>query len=117
MPDGNGNICMNLLFVCSENRLRSPTGEEVFSQYAGINAIGCGTNHDAETPLSGDLIEWADIIFVMEKAHKSKVSKKYVELLKNKRLICLAIADNFQRMQPELVRLLRQKVSRHIELN
>ena len=55
---------MNLLFVCSENRLRSPTGEEVFSKYEGINAIGAGTNSDAETPVSGDLIEWADIIFV-----------------------------------------------------
>ena len=57
---------MNLLFVCSENRLRSPTAEEVFSEYDGVNAIGCGTNLDAETPLSGDLIEWADVIFVME---------------------------------------------------
>jgi predicted protein tyrosine phosphatase len=60
---------MNLLFVCSENRLRSPTGEEVFSKYEGISAIGCGTNTDAETTVSGDLIEWADIVFVMERSH------------------------------------------------
>ena len=33
---------MNLLFVCSENRLRSPTGEEVFSHYENMSAIGCG---------------------------------------------------------------------------
>lgn len=39
---------MNLLFVCSENRLRSPTGEEVFSKYEGINAIGAGTNSDED---------------------------------------------------------------------
>ena len=62
---------MNLLFVCSENRLRSTTGEEVFSEYEGIEAIGAGTNSDAETPVSGDLIEWADIIFVMEKSHRN----------------------------------------------
>lgn len=55
-----------LLFVCSENKLRSPTGEEVFSEYAGVEAIGCGTNNDAETPLSGDLVEWADVILTME---------------------------------------------------
>ena len=65
---------MNLLFVCSENRLRSPTGEEVFSNYEGISAIGCGTNADSKTPVSGDLIEWADIIFVMERSHRNKVS-------------------------------------------
>lgn len=46
---------MNLLFVCSENRLRSPTAERVFSEYPGLKAIGAGTNADAATPVSGDL--------------------------------------------------------------
>ncbi len=105
-----------LLFVCSENRLRSPTGEEVFSAYSGVEAIGCGTNSDAETPLSGDLVEWADVILVMEKTHKNKVSKKYKELLKNKRLVCLDIPDNYDRMQPELVKLLKNKVPRYVRL-
>lgn len=107
---------MNLLFVCSENKLRSPTGEEVFSAYDGINAIGAGTNKDADTPVSGDLIEWADIIFVMEKSHRNKLSKKFRDLLKDKRLICLDIPDNYDRMDPVLVRLLENKVSRHVRL-
>ncbi len=50
-----------ILFVCSENRLRSPTAEAVFSKYEGVEAIGAGTNADAETPVTGDLIEWADL--------------------------------------------------------
>ncbi|MCU7798294.1 MAG: low molecular weight protein tyrosine phosphatase family protein [Candidatus Thiodiazotropha sp. (ex Myrtea spinifera)] len=107
---------MNLLFVCSENRLRSPTGEEVFSKYEGINAIGAGTNNDAETPISGDLIEWADIIFVMEKSHKNKIARIFKALLKGKKLVCLDIPDNYERMDPVLVRLLENKVSRHIRL-
>jgi predicted protein tyrosine phosphatase len=107
---------MNLLFVCSENRLRSPTGEEVFSAYDGINAIGCGTNSDAETTLSGDLIEWANIIFVMEKSHRNKVAKKFKDLLKDKKLVCLDIPDNYDRMDPILIRILENKVSRHVRL-
>src|SRR5690606_26245400 len=105
---------MNLLFVCSEYRLRSPTGEAVFSKYEGINAIGCGTNSDAETPVSGDLIEWADIIFVMEKSHQAKVSKKFKPLLKGKNLVCLDIPDNYDCMDPELVRLLEVLVAKHV---
>jgi len=105
---------MNLLFVCSENRLRSPTGEEVFSKYDGINAIGAGTNNDADTPLSGDLIAWADIVFVMEKSHRNKVTRRFGKLLKGKRVVCLDIADNYQRMQPELVGILQRKVSRYL---
>ncbi len=108
---------MKLLFVCSENRLRSPTGEEIFSQYEGIEAIGCGTNSDAETTISGDLIEWSDIIFVMEKSHRNKVSKKFKSLLKNKRLICLDIPDEYERMDPVLIRLLENRVLRNIHVN
>lgn len=107
---------VNLLFVCSENRLRSPTGEEVFSGYEGVNAIGAGTNADAETVVSGDLIEWADVVFVMEKAHRNKVSKKFKALLKGKKLVCLDIPDNYDRMDPVLVRLLQNKVARHVRL-
>lgn len=105
---------MNLLFVCSENRLRSPTGEEVFSEYESIEAIGCGTNNDAGTTVSGDLVEWANIIFVMEKSHRNKVAKKFKEQLKNKKLVCLDIPDNYERMDPVLVRILTTKVMRHL---
>ena len=107
-------IQMNLLFVCSENRLRSPTGEEVFSNYEGISAIGCGTNADSKTPVSGDLIEWADIIFVMERSHRNKVSKKFKDLLKGKKLVCLDIPDEYDRMDPILVRLLESRVMKHL---
>jgi len=105
-----------LLFVCSENRLRSPTAEAVFSTYEGVEAIGAGTNSDAETTVSGDLIEWADIVLVMEKSHRNKILKKYKELLKNKRLIVLEIPDNYERMQPELIQLLKAKASRAVHL-
>ncbi len=44
------------------------------------------------------------------------VSKKYKELLKGKKLVVLDIPDNYERMQPELIRLLQTKVSRHIRL-
>ena len=107
---------MNLLFVCSENRLRSPTAEAVFSEYEGVSAIGAGTNADAETTVSGDLIQWADIVLVMEKSHRNKVSKKFKHLLEGKRLVCLDIPDNYDCMQPELVKLLKAKVPKYVRL-
>lgn len=107
---------MNLLFICSENRLRSPTAEAVFSEYPGVNAIGAGTNSDSDTPVSGDLIKWANIVLVMEKSHRNKISKRYKELLKGKRLVCLDIPDNYECMQPELVKLLKAKVPRYVRL-
>ncbi len=107
---------MNLLFVCSENRLRSPTAEAVFAEYHGVEAIGAGTNSDAATPVSGDLIEWADVILVMESSHRNKISKKYRSLLKNKKLAVLDIPDIYECMDPQLIKLLKVKVPQYVNL-
>jgi predicted protein tyrosine phosphatase len=104
----------NVLFVCSQNKLRSPTAEQVFSQRPDIEAASAGTNSDAETPLSAELINWADVIFVMEKAHRTKLQQRFRASLKSKRIVCLDIPDKYRFMDPELVQLLEARVSRHL---
>ena len=103
-----------LLFVCSENRLRSPTAETIFCE---LDAIGAGTDDDAPTPVSGDLIEWADVVFVMEASHRNEASKRFRELLRDKRLVVLGIPDDYEYMQEELVRLPKARVGRHVRLD
>ena len=61
------------LFVCSQNKLRSPTAEQIFADHPGIETLSAGTNHDAEKPLDDEVLRWADTIFVMEKTHRSKI--------------------------------------------
>jgi len=100
----------NLLFICSRNKLRSPTAEAVFSVWNGIETDSAGLNPDADVLLSSEQLEWADIIFVMEKKHKTKLIKSFSKYLKNKKIICLDIPDNYKFMQPELVKLLEAKV-------
>lgn len=104
----------NILFVCSQNRLRSPTAEQVFADWPGIETSSAGTNNDAENPLSAELIEWADTVFVMEKAHRRKVQTRYRSALRGKRVICLDIPDNYTFMDPALVALLKVKVPPHL---
>jgi predicted protein tyrosine phosphatase len=104
----------NVLFVCSQNRLRSPTAEQVFADYPGIAVSSAGTNNDAENPLTHELVAWADIIFVMEKAHRNKLQKKHRAALQNARVICLDIPDDYEFMDEALARLLRAKVTRYL---
>lgn len=104
----------NLLFVCSQNKLRSPTAEQVFSQYPGIEAMSAGTNNDAVTPLDGELVEWADVIFVMERAHLNKLRARFKRHLNGRRVVCLDIPDDYDFMDPALVRLLQAKVGRYL---
>lgn len=107
---------MRVLFVCSENRLRSPTAEAVFSGYQGIEAISAGTNADCATPVSGDLIEWADVILVMEKSHKNKITKRFGPLLRDKKIGVLSIPDHFAFMDPLLVEILENRVPKYVRL-
>ena len=95
-----------VLFICSQNRLRSPTAERVFSHRTGFEVASAGLNPEADTPVCPELLEWSDVIFVMEKTHRNKLSKKFRAHLKGKRVICLDIPDEFEFMDPSLVRLL-----------
>ena len=106
----------NVLFVCSQNKLRSPTAEQVFASYPSVNVESAGTNHDAENPLTSDLVRWVDVIFVMEKPHRNKLQKRFKSDLKNVRVICLDIPDDYEFMDERLVRLLKAKVTRHLPL-
>lgn len=101
----------NVLFVCSQNRLRSPTAETVFASHPGIEVDSAGTNNDADNPLTPELVRWADLIFVMEKVHRTKLQKRFRADLKSARVICLDIPDNYDFMNETLVRLLKAKVT------
>ena len=104
----------NVLFVCSANRLRSPTAEQVFSTWPGIETDSAGISSGASVPLSSEQIEWADIIFVMEKAHRTKLTRKFRSSLNGKRIICLDIPDDYEFMDPILVRILESRVGRFL---
>lgn len=103
-----------LLFVCSKNRFRSPTAEAVFSGRHDVESMSAGLNKDSDTPLTADLVAWADIIFVMEPTHKAKIRSQFKPWLKHQRLINLDIADNYGYMDKALVRLLKERVERHL---
>ena len=105
---------MRVLFICSQNRLRSPTAEQVFSSWQGIEVASAGLADEAENPVTPELLVWAELIFVMEKVHRSKLAKKFRAHLGNKHIVCLDIPDEYQYMDPALVALLKTKVPRYL---
>lgn len=102
------------LFICTQNRLRSPTAEQIFASWPDVDTDSAGLGNDATVPLSPEQIEWANIIFVMEKAHRNKLTSKFQRFLNGKRIICLDIPDEYEYMQPELIRLLEAKVGKFL---
>lgn len=100
--------------MCSRNRLRSPTAEQVFASWPGIETASAGINRDADNPVTPELLQWADLILVMERAHRSKLSAKFKAQMAGKRVVCLEMPDRFDYMEPALVELLKARVPGHL---
>ncbi|WP_248062232.1 low molecular weight protein tyrosine phosphatase family protein [Paenibacillus silvae] len=107
---------MKLLFICSRNKWRSLTAEKIFDKYNDYEVRSAGTEEGARIKVTEGHIGWSDLIFVMEKKHTRRLKAKFPISLKNKRLICLDIPDDYQFMDEELIEILKSRVSEHIEV-
>ena len=105
---------MNILFICSRNQWRSRTAEDIYKDSIH-NVRSAGTAASAKIKVNAKLIDWSDMIFVMEKKHKTHVQDKFSGLLDEKTIIILDIADEYQYMDPELIEILALSVSPYID--
>ena len=101
---------MNVLFVCSRNQWRSPTAERVWRDHPELQVRSGGTSPKARHTVTKGDIEWADVIFAMEKNHRSRLRADFADILDGKPIHVLDIPDQYQFMDPELVDLLRDAV-------
>lgn len=101
---------MKVLFVCTANKLRSPTAEAVFASHPGLEVRSAGLDAAAPRPLTAELLAWADRLLVMERRHRELIRKRYRAALGSRPVIVLGIPDEFEFMQEELVALLKERV-------
>jgi len=101
---------MNVLFICSRNQWRSPTAEQVWRRHPALSVRSGGTSPNAKHPVSANDLAWAQVVFVMEEKHKSRLMAEYRQLLENKPIHVLDIPDEYKYMDAELVELLQESV-------
>ncbi|SFD56932.1 low molecular weight protein tyrosine phosphatase family protein [Spirosoma endophyticum] len=106
---------MNLVFVCSRNQWRSPTAEAIYKNHADYTAKSAGTELSARIKLTAKLLEWADLIFVMEKRHKQRIIDKFPDTVRSKQLIVLDIPDDYGYMNEELIESIKSSVSPYLD--
>ncbi|MBT9546486.1 MAG: protein tyrosine phosphatase [Candidatus Sericytochromatia bacterium] len=101
---------MNLLFVCSKNKWRSPTAEKIYQNRPFVQVKSAGTSKQAKRKLSNSDIQWADIIFVMESKHKERILSEFRNLIRNKTIYILKIPDKFGYMDQTLIEKIKAAV-------
>ena len=110
------NQPQKLLFICSQNRLRSLTAETMYQGFPGYDVRSAGTEPGARIRVNHGHIGWADVIFVMEKKHGRILREKFGEALDGKTRICLRIPDDYCYMEPALFDELKTALSGHVEV-
>ncbi len=110
------NQPQKLLFVCSENRMRSLTAEKMYDGVPAYEVKSAGTEMSARTPVTQEHIDWADMIFVMEQEHEQIIEEQFGEALEEKNVICLNIPDVYRYMEPGLIDELKGALKEYVQV-
>ena len=105
---------MNILFVCSRNKWRSLTAETIFKNHPDHQVRSAGTEPSARIKINAKMITWADLIFVMEKRHRQRISERFPAEIDGKEIITLGIPDDYQYMDEDLIEELKTKASEYL---
>lgn len=106
---------LHILFVCGKNQWRSPTAEAIYKNDQRFYVKSAGLSKVAKRRISERDLLWADLIFVMEQEQRRRLRQSIEGLEGRPEIVCLDIADIYQYMDEELIRLLREGVESELE--
>jgi predicted protein tyrosine phosphatase len=103
------------LFICHFNKKRSATAERVFGKDPTLEVLSAGTSDEALVQVNQRMLEWADIVFVMDDDQIRELRRMFPGHPAVDRLVCLEILDVYHFLDPELVTLLQERTLPHLE--
>jgi predicted protein tyrosine phosphatase len=103
-----------VLFICSRNKWRSRTAEDICRGWPGVVAKSAGTEPGSRQRVTAGLLGWAEWIFVMETKHRDYLRDRFADAIDGKRIVCLRIPDDYDHNDPELIELLKAGLSEYL---
>lgn len=100
----------NILIVCGRNKKRSRTAEHIFKNDNRFNIRSAGLSPKSDRKISENDLNWADLVFVMETGHRSKIRGLYRHL-ELPTIEVLNIADDYEFMDEELIEILTDRIN------
>lgn len=105
---------LRVLFVCAPNQWRSPTAEHLYRNDARLQVRSAGVRADARRRVSQSDLDWADVVFVMDREQKRWIQEHYRSLpLPDIRI--LDVPDEFTYLDPRLQAALRAAIDPEID--
>jgi predicted protein tyrosine phosphatase len=101
-----------ILFVCTQNRVRSFMAEQLFQGRNGCQTKSAGIAKAARVKLTEELVRWADLVVFMEQNHQDHVAEAFPKALAGKPTACLQISDLYYYGDPDLKADLEKQMQR-----
>ena len=105
---------VRVLFVCHYNRKRSATAERVFGKDPSLDVRSAGTSTEAMVQVNERMLDWADIVFIMDDDQQRALIRAFPQHPAVARMVKLDIEDDYHFLDDELVKLLRERVTPHL---
>ena len=105
---------LKVLFVCTYNMMRSVTAENIFRDDPMLDVKSAGIHPEAAVRVDIRLLDWADLVFVMEDMHKTFI-EKIRGSLSLPDIINLNISDDYSYMDEKLMAVLRKRIGVHLD--
>ena len=109
------NEPVRALFICHFNRKRSATAERVFGKDPTLEVLSAGTSDEALVQVNQRMLEWADIVFVMDGEQCRDLGACFPAIPPSTGSCASKILDDYHFLDPELVTLLQERTLPHLE--
>lgn len=106
---------LRVLFVCAMNKRRSVTAEHLYRNDARLQVRSAGLRAEAPRRVSEGDLTWADVVFVMEREHRSTLRQRFAGL-ELPAIEVLDVPDDYEYMDAQLQEILRLTVDPELEV-
>ena len=105
---------LRVLFVCTQNKVRSLTAEHLYRVRTDLDVRSCGTAAFAKNQLTEEVMKWADMVFIFDELQAEAIEKKFGKDAFGKEIISLGLADVYQYKSESLVLKLTAKIEPYL---
>lgn len=104
-----------ILVVCGRNERRSRSAEYLFKNDGRFEIRSAGLSPKSEVQVSEKLVNWADVILVMDNSQRNRIRSQF-KTLEIPAIENINIPDNYDYLDPELIQLLTTRINSALQM-
>ena len=105
---------VRVLFICTQNKVRSLTAEHLYRERPDLDVRSCGTAAFAKNQLTEEIMKWADMVFIFDQSQADVIENRFGKDALGKEIVSLGLEDIYQYKSENLVLKLTAKIEPYL---